>query len=386
MGSRRKLNEDEPEPWKNAELTDDVVPPSSELEQKKLVVLNPADCDLDFIIEGNGLQGSSLYEQEFAYCWSGARANVGITGGKYCFGCKVVSFQAVVMEDTDPNQVNLCRFGISRGDDVVGSLGETSRSFGYGSTGKFLNSSTLLDYGEKFGLGDIIICAVNLEEKPLASISFSKNGKRLGKAMKFNAGPLGLAVVDSEVKNLQWESAVFPHVLLKNVGVELQFSVEDGLVPEEGFKPWASALEDGNAMMGPVFDERTDCEVMMMVGMPSSGKTTWAEKWVKEHPEKRYVLLGTEMVLGGHMKVPGHMLKWNCSDFEQLISRATEVLDTLLSRAGTTPRNYIIDEANVEKEFRKMDLERFNLFKMIAVVVFPSPEKAKARFMKRCEN
>ena len=227
---------------------------------------------------------------------------MGITGGKYCFGCKVVSFQPVDMEDTGPNQQNLCRVGISRGDDVVGSLGETSRSFGYGSTGKFLNSSKLSDYGEKFGLGDIIMCAVNLEEKPLASISFSKNGKCLGTAMKFKAGPLGLAVVDSEVKNLQWESAVFPHVLLKNVGVELQFSVEDGLVPEEGFKPWASALEDENAIVGPVVDEPTDCEVMMLVGMPATGKTTWAEKWVKEHPEKCYVLLGIDMVLD-QMKV-----------------------------------------------------------------------------------
>ncbi|KAK9930497.1 hypothetical protein M0R45_027534 [Rubus argutus] len=132
-----------------------------------------------FIIEGHGLKGSSLYEQGLAYCWSGARANVGITGGKYCFGCKVVLFQAVKMEDTGPNQQNLCRVGISRGDDVVGSLGETSRSFGYEGTGKFLNARKLSDYGEMFGLGDIIICAVNLEEKPLASISFSKNGKRL---------------------------------------------------------------------------------------------------------------------------------------------------------------------------------------------------------------
>jgi hypothetical protein len=45
MGSKGKRNEDEPEPWKNAKLTDDEMPPSSELEQKKLVVLNPADCD-----------------------------------------------------------------------------------------------------------------------------------------------------------------------------------------------------------------------------------------------------------------------------------------------------------------------------------------------------
>lgn len=94
----------------------------------------------------------------------------------------------------------------------------------------------------------------------------------------------------------------FPHVLLKNVVVELQFSVEDGLVAEEGFKPWACALEDGNAVMGPVFSDPRACEVVMMVGLPASGKTTWAEKWVKQHPEKRYILLGTNLILD-QMKV-----------------------------------------------------------------------------------
>ncbi|XP_040366107.1 heterogeneous nuclear ribonucleoprotein U-like protein 1 [Rosa chinensis] len=156
-------------------------------------------------------------------------------------------------------------------------------------------------YGEKFGLGDTIVCAVSLEEKPLASISFSKNGKCLGTAMKFNAA------MDPEVKNFQWEFAFFPQLLLKNVEVELQFSVEDELVLEDGFKPCLAALRDGNAIGGPVFDDPKDCEMMMMVGMPASGKTTGAKKWVKDHPEKRYVFVGINMVFD-QMKVCGHCL------------------------------------------------------------------------------
>ncbi|KAM5588413.1 hypothetical protein ABKV19_006711 [Rosa sericea] len=357
--------------------------PSKKPKLNQRVVLNRVDCDLDFNIEGNGLKGSSLYEQGFAYCWSGARANVGISGGKYCFGCKVTSFQPVEMEDTAPEQRNLCRVGISRAGDVVGGLGETKLSFGYGGTGKFSNASRFTDYGEKFGLGDVIVCAVNLEEKPLASIGFSKNGKSLGTAVRFNAGDLGVGDVEGEVKNLHWECGVFPHVLLKNVGVELMFSVEDGLVPEEGFRPWECALEDGNSVMGPSVCEPKHCEVMMMVGLPASGKTTWAEKWVKEHPEKRYVVLGTNAVLD-QMKVPGLLRKQNYGErFERLMSRATEIFNTLLSRAATTPRNYILDQTNVYKKARKRKLLPFKLFKKIAVVVFPSPKEMKARSMKR---
>ena len=95
---------------------------------------------------------------------------------------------------------------------------------------------------------------------------------------------------------MQWESALFPHVLLKNVVVEMQFSREDGLEPVDGYEPWASVFADGNAVFGPLF-EQSECEVMMMVGLPASGKSTWAEKWVKEHPEKRFILLGTNLAL-----------------------------------------------------------------------------------------
>lgn len=256
----------------------------------------------DFSVREDGLHGSALYEQGFAYCWSGARANVGINGGKYCFGCKIVAAQPVDMDDTPRDQQHVCRVGISRGDDAVGNLGETPNSFGFGGTGKFSSAGVFSGYGEPFGVGDTIICCVDLESKPVASIGFAKNGKWLGIAKQFDAGPMGLEVVDSPLKVLQWESAVFPHVLLKNVIVQLQFRAEDGLVPQEGYMPWASAIKDKKMLIGPTFPNSSDCELIMMVGLPASGKTTWAEKWATAHPEKRYILLGTNLALD-QMKV-----------------------------------------------------------------------------------
>lgn len=251
----------------------------------------------DFNVLGDGLQGSALYEEGFAYCWSGARANIGINRGKYCFGVKIVSEQPVDIDDTPLHPQHVCRIGISRGDDDVRNLGETLNSFGFGGTGKFSNSGTFVNYGESFGVGDTIVCAVDLDSRPMASIGFSKNGKWLGVAQCFDAGLRGLWVVDSPIKNLRWESALFPHILVKNVVVQLQFSIHDGLVPVEGYKPWDAAILDHHSISGPTFSNPSDCEVIMMVGLPASGKTTWAEKWVKEHPEKRYVLLGTNLAL-----------------------------------------------------------------------------------------
>ncbi|KAL2341957.1 hypothetical protein Fmac_009897 [Flemingia macrophylla] len=371
------------------------------------VFLNPADCDLDFNIDCNGVVGYGLHEEGFAYCWSGARANMGITKGRYCFGCKIVSAQSVDMDDTAPQLQHVCRLGVSRGDDTVGNLGESKHSFGYGGTGKFSNCGRFLNFGDKFGVGDTIVCCIDLESKPLASIGFSKNGKWLGVATQFDV--LCLGVGDSPTGNLKWNSALFPHVLLKNVVVQMQFSVEDGLLPEQGFKPWALAVEDRNVIMGPTFSDRRDCEVIMMVGLPASGKTTWAEKWVKDHPEKRYVLLGTNLILDqmkvsaflaqcsgcGYcllyviksiniLQVPGLLRKNNYGErFDLLMDRATGIFNILLSRAANIPRNYIIDQTNVYKTARKRKLMPFADYHKIAVVVFPKPEDLKIRSAKR---
>ncbi|XP_072970939.1 uncharacterized protein [Typha angustifolia] len=345
--------------------------------------LNPADCDLDFDVSGDGLQGHALHEGGFAYCWSGARATVGITGGKYCFGCKIISEQVADVADIPSDQQHLCRVGISRGDDPVGNLGETEHSYGFGGTGKFSSAGKFSDYGTKFGVGDTIVCAVDLENKPFASIAFSKNGQHLGIARHFDASSKGLGVVDTALQDLPWESALFPHVMLKNVVVQLQFCLEDGLLPEVGYKPWNSALTDGNAILGPIFTSQRECEVLMMVGLPASGKTTWAEKWVKEHPEKRYVVLGTNLALD-QMKVPGLLRKHNYGErFERLMDRATGIFNTLLARAAKIPRNYIIDQTNVYKSARNRKLRTFSNYRKIAVVLFPSQVELKFRAEKR---
>ena len=42
----------------------------------------------------------------------------------------------------------------------------------------------------------------------------------------------------------------------------------------------------------------------MMIGLPASGKTTWAEKHCRQNPEKRYTILGTNLIMD-KMKVRG---------------------------------------------------------------------------------
>lgn len=38
-------------------------------------------------------------------------------------------------------------------------------------------------------------------------------------------------------------------------------------------------------------------QVVLMVGLPASGKSVWARNYMKQHPEKQHRLLGTEELL-----------------------------------------------------------------------------------------
>ena len=49
-------------------------------------------------------------------------------------------------------------------------------------------------------------------------------------------------------------------------------------------------------------EKREECEMIMMIGLPGSGKTSWVEKHVAAHPEKRYNVIGAS-VLQERMKV-----------------------------------------------------------------------------------
>jgi heterogeneous nuclear ribonucleoprotein U-like protein 1 len=109
------------------------------------------------------------------------------------------------MTDTDLDQKNICRIGISGGDDNVGGLGETEDN-----TRIFYSSRKVSDqFDEKLGIGDTIVCAVNLEDKSLCCIDFFENRKWVHGAHIVNTGFSGLDVVESTTRMLQCESVLF---------------------------------------------------------------------------------------------------------------------------------------------------------------------------------
>lgn len=111
----------------------------------------------------------------------------------------------------------LCRVGWSEASSSL-NLGTDGGGYGFGGTGKKSNKGSFDNYGEAFGLNDVIGTVLDWTTR---TISFSKNGKDLGVAFTLGGhvkGPL------------------FPAVVLKNAQMGFNF----------GLKPFKQTLPTGS--------------------------------------------------------------------------------------------------------------------------------------------
>lgn len=137
----------------------------------------------------DGLRCQSREQRE----WHGCRASAGVSGsGKFYY-------EATVTDE------GLCRIGWSTISANL-DLGTDKFGFGFGGTGKKSNSRQFDDYGEAFGIKDVIGCCLDLVKY---EIRFIKNNKDLGLAFKINP----------QLKN----DIFYPAVVLKNAEMLFNF-------------------------------------------------------------------------------------------------------------------------------------------------------------------
>lgn len=200
---------------------------------------------------------------------------------------KIILFQiteniSVPYLEDEPNP-NVLRVGWSVQSTSL-QLGEEPLSYGFGGTGKISTNCKFSDYGKPFIVNDVVGCYLDLDSNEV-QISYTINGENQG---------IAYTIPQEELKG----QPLFPHILSKNCGFEVNFGAVD---------PWAEVLPDyTNVGKVPLEDripgpkrpaKREDCEVIMMVGLPGSGKTTWAMKYAAEHKDKMYNILGTNTLI-----------------------------------------------------------------------------------------
>ena len=110
------------------------------------------------------------------------------------------------------------------------------------------------------------------------SVSFSRNGEELKEAF---------TISDST------ERLYFPHVTTKNVCVSFNFGGQPPAhPPPEGYSFIQEAAEEDRDFAVTAATNKSDCEVILTVGLPASGKTYWASRQLSKYPEKRYTVIG----------------------------------------------------------------------------------------------
>jgi len=325
------------------------------------------NCDLDFRIEADGLTCDTLTDGAFAYCWSGARGRKGITSGKYYYECHVLDNPAVDMPDTKPRNQNIMRIGWSYADTPL-VLGEVEGSFGYGGTGKVSTMRNFVTYGIPFTVGDTVGCYADLTaSKP--TISFSVNGKFYGKAFsiprKYHGKPL------------------FPHVFLKNVKITTCFGRNPPSWSQRdnfGYT-WLNHATPGFVANPPQMAPRSkaECEMVMMVGLPATGKTTWATNYVKESG-KNYNILSTDLILD-QMRVYNLRRQGNFGErFQRLMKMGSSAFNKLVNIARTKTRNYVLDQTNVFPRARSKKINNFRQWgSRVAAVCIPTMDNYQKR-------
>ena len=245
-------------------------------------------------------------------------------------------------------------------------------SYGYGGTGKASVNNKFFDYGESYSTGDVICCCIDLDANP-GVVRFTKNGKSLGVAFR----------LDAESN----EQTFFPHVTVRNMSLEINFGQHEPYSPPlQGFsfisKVPPQNLERGS--IGPA--SRQECEIIMMVGLSGAGKTVWAMKHANDHPEKKYCILGTNMIID-KMKVMGLTRQRNYQDrWDALIKQATDILNEMFKITERKNRNYILDQTNVYFSARRRKMSNFRGYRRIAAVLVTTDEVLKERTAKREEE
>ncbi|XP_015234790.1 PREDICTED: heterogeneous nuclear ribonucleoprotein U-like protein 2 [Cyprinodon variegatus] len=340
-------------------------PPQGKGEEEELdedkVRLDPYGCHLHFKVSSDGSCGEPRFWDRFPLLWSGCKLSHGVRQGRVGFEVRLErKLTNLEPEALQAKQAYGLRVGWSGGESSL-LLGEDELSFAYDSRGKKVSGGNEEEYGEPLSEGDIIGCYASFSTDGAVELFFHKNGRLLGRAFALSASALRAQVL-------------VPHVLCQNCSVRLLL---DPIAPwwypgPPGFTSLAALAAGQRERVTAAPTSKAQCEVVMMVGLPGSGKSFWAQTLMKQHPEKKYRLLGTEELLSC-------MLNGGQSDSR--LQQASQCLTDLIKVAAETPGNYILDQCNILFSARRHKLQLFAGFRRKVVVVFPPADEWKRRLL-----
>lgn len=303
---------------------------------------------------------------------------------------KITDFIDVEDLQKDDPDSHLIRIGWSLKESSL-QLGEEKFSYSYCNNARICNDCLFKDYGETFAKEDSIGAYIDFEtDQENILIAFSKNGHDLGEAFKVSRNELR-----EYFKNNHDTFVFYPHVLTRNIVYEVNFGQRVSFLGDEPFAPIKTGFELIKKVpiekrfknwLAP--KEQKDCEILMLVGLPSSGKTYWAKQYSKENPEKCYNILGTSELLN-KTRVIGSKKRTQAQQQQQSLKNTSDIFDKigrcmnrLIEIAAMLKRNIILDQNNVYASARRRKMKLFTGYNRKAVIIIPSDEIYKERLKK----
>lgn len=121
--------------------------------------------------------------------------------------------------------------------------------------------------------------------KESKTIFYTKNGVNLYDAF--------------DISDQNIDKALFPHVTSQNVRLSFNFGSNETpyFPPEEGYIPIQEATEEDRECVSTTPVSKSDCEVILMVGLPSSGKTYWSSRHISRNSDRSYKVIGPYQLL-----------------------------------------------------------------------------------------
>jgi ATP-dependent RNA helicase DDX1 len=202
----------------------------SDTEKSDKPCLSNSDRDQEFLVAADGWEGSATGQK-----WAGGRATLGLHAGTGYYEVKIIAASGTARLGWATKSANL-------------DLGKDANGFGYGGTGKKAHKAKFENYGEPFGVGDVVGAYVDFEQRV---IGFTKNGVDLGTAYKI---PPLLDLYD-----------LYPTVALKDASVILNIGTQPFVWPESRFCSFLS-LPPENSSLHPV---RTAGRAPLVISRPT---------------------------------------------------------------------------------------------------------------------
>lgn len=122
-------------------------------------------------------------------------------------------------------------------------------------------------------------------------------------------------------------------------------------------------------------------EIVVLVGIPGSGKSTWVRQQMARYPEKNYVVISLDDIieeLGAAAGIQNYGIA-----FYKFIGQATSMMKAKAQQAFADRRNIIWDQTSLTEKKRRSILNQARGYRAEAVVWSLTDEEWKRRFNKR---